>query len=350
MTRRCLPGLVLFALLGAAAPAVAAPPPPAPGKAAPAKGKPSDASARAQALFDSGVADMEAEHFEKACPAIEASQRMEPMPGTLFTLAECEAQRGRTATAMRYYAEYLTLYRAFSAKKKQEQGDRATTSEAQIEKLSRSTPRLTLVRPSGVGEGVIVKRDGEVVPDLSLGVAVPVDPGEHVITTQVPGGPEVEMRVLLEKGVSKVVELPVKRSSDVAPPRLPEPDKVAPPPEPADVTPWQIGGVSAIAVGLIGVGVGIATGVMAKDASDEFLKNCGPNDACTPGTEPMLERVRTLGTVSTVAFAGGLGSIGVGVTVFIATAGKPTPGATVGSPPSAGSSLPPFTISVSGKF
>ena len=33
-----------------------------------------------------------------------------PRPGTLFTLAECETRRGRIATALRRYEQYVSLY------------------------------------------------------------------------------------------------------------------------------------------------------------------------------------------------------------------------------------------------
>jgi tetratricopeptide (TPR) repeat protein len=59
----------------------------------------------AQALFDQAIADMEAGRFDKACPAIKRSHKLEPLPGTLFALAECEAKRGALATAVQRYEE-----------------------------------------------------------------------------------------------------------------------------------------------------------------------------------------------------------------------------------------------------
>src|SRR5438046_959901 len=114
MLRRFALGWSFLAALAAPSVAAAAPP--------------SGARPDPQALFDGGVADMEAGRFEKACPAIETSYHLDPRAGTLFALAECEAQRGRTATALRLYTEYLSLYRAFTPRKKVEQRERARTS------------------------------------------------------------------------------------------------------------------------------------------------------------------------------------------------------------------------------
>jgi hypothetical protein len=66
-------------------------------------------TATAGALFEKGVADMEAKRFASACPAIEESQRIDPRPGTLFTLAECLAGWGKVASAVARYQDYVDL-------------------------------------------------------------------------------------------------------------------------------------------------------------------------------------------------------------------------------------------------
>lgn len=338
MPSRLSPGAFLVAA-AIAAPATAAAGPPA---------KPS----QAQALFDRGVADMEAGRYEKACPAIEASQRMEPMPGTLFTLAECEAQRGRIATAIRYYGEYLALYRTFTMKKKLEQKDRAATSQAQLGKLERVVPRLTLTLPAGAAPDVVVKRNGETVADLSIGTAVMVNPGEHLVTTQVPGGPEIEHRVSLSAGESKTLQLTVRRQAIIDPTskRLPSESLLVPPPPPPDVRSWRIGTWSAGAVALVGLAVGTVTGILAIQERNVVSDKCKPDGGCTQAGLDATARLRTFGTASTIGFvAGGVG-LAVGVTLFAATPSVPTAQQNVGSPPASGVSWSPFGITATGRF
>jgi tetratricopeptide (TPR) repeat protein len=65
--------------------------------------------AAAEALFDRGVEEMKAGRYEKGCPALAESYRIDPRPGALFTLAECENKRGKIATAVARYEEYLRL-------------------------------------------------------------------------------------------------------------------------------------------------------------------------------------------------------------------------------------------------
>lgn len=337
MSRRFAQGSIVLVVALAGSPAHAGDPArPAPTASATA----ATSTDPAQALFDGGIADMEAGLFEKACPAIEASQRLDPRPGTLFALAECEAQRGRVATSMRYYAEYLALYRNFSTPKKLEQKDRAKTSEEQLRKLELLVPRLTIVLREGAGPDVIVRRDGEVVAELSLGTALPVDPGEHVVTAQSPGGPEVEQRVSLSPGEAKTVRLAVRR--DVGPLVSATVTASALASAGATVTPfsevqrpWRISTWTIGAAGLTGLVVGAVTGILAAQLRPTVDRNCPLQDGvqtCSPLGYAAFERLHALGTASTVALvAGGIG-VGVGVALLLATPSMPTSTPTVGSP------------------
>src|SRR5580704_16022315 len=78
----------------------------------------------AAVLFDRGVADLEAGRYDAACPAIEQSYKLDPRPGTLFALAECEMKRGHLGAAAARYDQYLALYPTLSADKRAKQGDR----------------------------------------------------------------------------------------------------------------------------------------------------------------------------------------------------------------------------------
>src|SRR5260221_14760041 len=73
----------------------------------------------AKAMFDKGVQDMEAGKFDSGCPALQESYRLDPRPGTLFTLAECFAKGGKTASAVARYEDYLNV---FSRMTPEEQG------------------------------------------------------------------------------------------------------------------------------------------------------------------------------------------------------------------------------------
>jgi hypothetical protein len=64
-----------------------------------------EAAAAAAAQFERGLAAMNGGRYEVACPALAESVRLEPRPGAIFTLAECEAQWGHHASADAHYAD-----------------------------------------------------------------------------------------------------------------------------------------------------------------------------------------------------------------------------------------------------
>jgi hypothetical protein len=70
--------------------------------------------ASAEALFDRGLRDMQSGNYDKGCPALAESHRLDPRLGTLFTLAECEAQWGKTGSAVAHYRDQPRCPRARS--------------------------------------------------------------------------------------------------------------------------------------------------------------------------------------------------------------------------------------------
>ena len=160
---------------------------------------------------------MEAGRFDAGCPAIEASYKLDPRPGTLFTLAECEAKRGRVATAAARYEDYLSVYARLSAEQRRKQGDREQIAREQQAALRLAIPMLTLTLPPDAPKEAVVKRDGAELSGAALGVALPVDPGEHRLTTQVPGGYVTELRITIDKGEKRELTLPVKTVLSVGP-------------------------------------------------------------------------------------------------------------------------------------
>ncbi|MFS8071355.1 MAG: hypothetical protein ACMG6S_33715, partial [Byssovorax sp.] len=96
------------------------------------------------ALFDAGVLQMEAGRYDQACPSIEHSYELDPRPGVLFTLAECQSKRGRIAAAVARYTEYLDLFNALPPAKKKLQTNRPKAARAQLAALSPQVPRLVI--------------------------------------------------------------------------------------------------------------------------------------------------------------------------------------------------------------
>jgi hypothetical protein len=293
---------------------------------------PSEAAAQdvaaAEALFNKGLAAMNQGRYEEACPKIEESHRLDPRPGGLFTLAECENKRGRIATASARYDEYLRLTATLQPAIRDRQKDRIAIAKSAQAGLARRIPKLRLkVTPTPVPIGVVLERDGRVVGAGSLDEPIPVDPGEHVIVVKQPSGTVREVRLKLKEGEQRTLEvdasLEAPRPSPVAPAgaeaKAPTSEASPASPSPRRTIGWVVG-----SVGLAGLAAGAVTGGLALGAKGVVDDNC-IGTACNAEGFDAVERGRTFGTVSTIAFAVG-GAATVAGVVLVLTAPTTTGG------------------------
>jgi hypothetical protein len=276
-----------------------------------------DAGAAA-ALFEEGLADMTAGRLAVGCPKLAESYRLDSRPGAVFTLAECEARWGKLASALAHYEDYLRLFDAMPDSQKTAQRERAAVAAQQRTSLKERTPKLKLLMPATAPKGTVVRKDGVLLGAPSIGVAVPIDPGTHRITTQAPGGAAKEHVVEIVEGQAAVVDL------QVLPVAVPQSTGKAIPTAPAVVTsgsrlPWA---VAAFGISAAGLGTGIATGLMALGTKDEIKANC-VGTVCSQEGKDAADEGQALGWASTVAFGVSFASAGAG-TVLLVTEPKET--------------------------
>jgi hypothetical protein len=290
----------------------------------------------AQALFDRGLEAFKAGRYDAACPALEQSYQLDPLPGALFTLAECEAKRGRFAAAASRYDEYLRVYAELPPDKKAKHAEREKIARTQRAAIALKVAELTLVLPSGAPAETRVTRDGTPLPAAALGVPAIVDPGEHVITVQVPGGPPSETRISLTPGEKKGIALDA-RSAETA--------GSVPAPVPVPAAGQQGGGVNRgvlIAGGVVAGGAaiwgvvffGLSASAGSTARSDAAKVQQGMPAGCPPGgvgaTGICGSVVSALDNKATAINAGvwslvGAGVVGVGTLIYGVTGSSRAP-------------------------
>ncbi|WP_433928170.1 hypothetical protein AB3662_33345 [Sorangium cellulosum] len=308
--------------------------------AAPANAQP-DAVAVAESLFNRGLADMLAGRYATGCPALSESHRLDPRPGRLFTLAECEARWGRIATAVARYNDFLALYSRMSEAEKLQQRERYDVAVEQRDALAPLVPQLTLSLPRDAPQGTVVQRDGIALGEPSLGIALPVNPGEHVVTTRAPGGPEHEVRFTIDRSESRTIELEVKLPDEARPPVKPQgpgaqavvPPVSRPAPPPPDAGPSGRRVVTYVAGGLAASALifGSVTGWMAINESSLADDECAdvPGQpgvaACSAVGKAAGDRAKDLGLASTIGFGAGGALAGAAVLLFLTEPPPPRP-------------------------
>jgi hypothetical protein len=282
--------------------------------------------ASAEALFNRGLEEMNAGHFDAGCPALGESYRLDPRPGTLFTLAECEAKRGRVATAVTRYGDYLALFARLPPDAQAKQKGREKIAAEKKAALSAEVPLLTLSLPKGAPPGTVVKRDAVVLGDASLGVALPVDPGEHVVTTQTPdGGPPTEQRITIAKREKKQITLEVKGVESAAPgapkasptalpaesatlPSAPQPD--------AGGSGRRTGAFIAGGVGVAALALGGITGGLAIRKKATVDSHC-EGALCDHEGKLAGDAGKRFATMSTIGFGLGIAGLGTAAVLWL---------------------------------
>ena len=262
--------------------------------------------------FERGLADMLAGRYETGCPALAESYRLAAKPGTLFTLAECEAKWGKSASALTHYEEYQTLFAGMTPEQRAQQKGRDKVAIEARAKLEREVPHLTLALPPGAPPSTVVRRDGVILGPDAVAADARVDPGEHLITTEVPGGgPAHEQRVTLAPKDHKRLELEIS---------APPPAAAGPPPEQADAPPasrrtWVY---VAAGVGVAGLAVGGVTGALALGKKGTVSDHCDVDaHRCDSEGKDAVDAGQTLGAISTVGFVVGAAGAAAAVVLFL---------------------------------
>jgi hypothetical protein len=215
-----------------------------------------------------------------------------------------------------------------------------------LDDLERAQPTIAFEAKDASGadiSAVKVTVDGTSLTERLDGTALAVDIGEHVFTFEVPGETPVSRKLVLtegEKGRREVIAVSagISAASSLPPP----PKSPAGPPAEATVPPisaqargteapptgqatrtQKILGLVAGGVGVAGIGVGSAFGLMTLSKKSLQQVDCGDPASCTSaGHARALDdhsTGMTDGTVATVGFIAG-GALLVGGAVLFFTA------------------------------
>jgi len=280
------------------------------------------------AMFKAAMKDMADKKFDRACPAMRDSYRLDRRPVVLFYLAKCEEGAGKVATALAVYDEYLALFDKLSPSEQKEEAEREEQATARREALARVLPKVTLTLPEDAPAGTKLtrtSRDGVQVP-LALNAPLPVDPGEVVIRVQAPGRPDWNHRFFINQGEQKAIEVPVppadkrtERAARVGKPLEPVPSYL--PPLENDSQGQRIGAYVAAGVGVAAIAVGAISGAYTWGQKGIIESEC-LGRVCNLAGQDAKNTASTFGTMSTVTFAiGGVG-VAAGLILYLTAPSK----------------------------
>lgn len=292
--------------------------------------------AAAESLFRDAKSAEARGDYKAACPLFAESQRLDPAPGTLLNLGDCEEHLGAVASAWGHFVE---------ARDSLPKGDdRIPFAQQRASALEPRVPHLVVRLPAGAPAGTKVTRGRIEIGAAALGVPMAVDPGTIVLTATPPGGATVSKSIPIGERETKdiMIELApaaAPPAASASAPAIPAPP-VAPAPPAADhgggpaapgdgkrTLAWIVGGV-----GVAGLAVGAVTGALAMGDANTVKSNC-PGGACKdPSGIDAASAGKTASTISTAGIIGGAVLTGIGVYLLL-TSGPPGPSTAVGAAP-----------------
>jgi hypothetical protein len=221
-----------------------------------------------------------------------------------------------------------------------------------VQQLNTAIPTIVFEVKNAAGADltrVVVTMDGQPFADRLDGTALPLNPGEHVFVFAVDGGQKLEKRLVVYQGETNRREKIVIGGGEPAPtPASPSspaqaPSTLQPPTDsartetPAVTASPGIGaqrtlGLIVGGTGIVGIGVGVAAGMLASSAWSRVQSACGSGGAgnCSPsGTSRASvtsdhDTAETDGAISTVAFVAGGALVAAGL--FLYLTGGPSDG------------------------
>lgn len=272
--------------------------------------EPADAAA-AQAQFERGRRAAAQGDWALACASFAESQRLDPGAGTLMNWATCEARQGKLASAWQHFHEAAALL--------QSDDDRTSFVQRQIHDLARRLPRLTLHLSPRAPRAARVLRNGTELGQASLGVPLPVDPGRIELLVTCEGRQPRRSVVTIVEGQMLDVTLDVgvpSEAASAAPTPAPRPQNLEPPTLQRDL------GMSLVALGSLGVGLGLASGLVVSSRRSTANEHC-PAERCDEVGLRAAESGERWLAVNTVSWSVGAVALVTGGALWLTSPSKP---------------------------
>jgi hypothetical protein len=265
----------------------------------------------ARALAAEGYEALERQDYATAEDRLRRADALVHAPTIVVDRARALLGLGRLVEAYESYQLVMreTLPRNAPASWKQ------AVLEAERE-VSKVEPRLAwlVLKVEGPTEPRVTI-DGVPVPNASLGVRRPIDPGRHSIRVTadgfVSGGRSISLKEAEQQEIMIALERPpaVELTESKAPP--PPPDQPTDKTTRSPIPMW-----TAFGVGAAGLTFGTITGIIALGKHGDLADRC-PNDRCPRDQEDELSSYHTMGTLSGIGFGVGLAGAATGVVLLL---------------------------------
>jgi hypothetical protein len=277
--------LTVIAALALASPAAAQKPPPS----------------AADVHFRAGREAAKRGDYVTACAELRASEELDPAPGTLLNLGDCEEHLGHRVRAY----ELFTQARAALS----DADPRAKIVQERVAVAASWIAHVTARLASDAPTGSRIEREGR---EVASGREIALEPGSYTFDVIAPGRPTRAVKVDLRAGESKAMTLAVADAPLASTRAAPPPPAPAPEPSGGGRTAgWIVGGI-----GVAGIVTGAVTGILVGVDASTYKQHC-PAGSCDPDGLSAMSRGKTLQVVSPIALGVGVACTAAGAYLLL---------------------------------
>jgi hypothetical protein len=269
-----------------------------------------DDPAAGRAQLEAGYALKEQGRYAEAMPHLLESLRLYVELKTLTNLADCEEHLEKLVDAQKHWVQARERAAA-------EGNDKLRDAAAsKLLALEKRMPRLTLKLAPGAPPAVEVIRDGTALGPISLGLALPTDPGDHTIVVRAKGHADAITHVGLAEAEEQEVLVTVGPEVAEPPPEEGRGVAAGVPPHRAPDT-RHIVALAAGSAGGVSLIVGAIFGVATIKTWGNAEADCA--SGCLSNSPPQTERSHALtyATVSTTGFVAGGALVVAGAALWL---------------------------------
>lgn len=337
--------------------------------AAPASAQTDEQRASARALATEGAAAFNEGRYKDSADLFARAESLMHAPPHLLFLARSYAKNNQFVKARETYMKVIK--EQLSPSSPQAFRDAQTSAQDELRSVEPKIAKLTIQVTGAEGASdLAVSVDNNPIPSVMIGIAQPVDPGEHKITAVATGKRAQPQTVTLKEGERSALTLKLELDPNAIPPAPTgaaatsgaAAGAAAPPADTAGVAPtggaappvdqgtssgssgMKIAGWSAIGVGAVGLGLGtvfiLQAGSKRSDA-DELFEACPASASgrvCSAETRGQIGSLDSdadsAQTLSIVSFAVGGVAAATGV-VLLVMAGNGSSSAKASAPQTA---------------
>lgn len=272
-------------------------------------------SPEAEVLFRDGRDLIKRGKLAAGCDKLAASERLESSVGTLLNVGDCREKLGKFASAWAAFrkAEAMAKRTGGDDKRQAEAGRRAAALEPRLSNL--------VIEVSSRVDGLVIRRDGEIVDEAVWNTPMPIDPGSYTITAEAPGF--VAWNATVPVGPDASRQLVVVPSLEPAPAEASGAD-AAPAASVSVMTArrgtWSAARKFSVALGLAGagaVGTGIYFGWRAKDLEERADERCPLALCADPEGLRLNDRARSSALTANILYIAGGATLATAVVLWV---------------------------------